>query len=43
LLQNIRIFPNTIADLFEAVAIPNNGLIELRIASQVLYKKAYIA
>jgi hypothetical protein len=25
----------TIADLFEAIANPNNGLIELRVASQV--------
>jgi hypothetical protein len=43
LLQNNCIFPDTIADLFEANANPKNGLIELRVASQVLYKKAYIA
>jgi hypothetical protein len=35
LLQNNCIFPDTIADLFEAVSNPNNGLIELRVASQV--------
>jgi hypothetical protein len=35
LLQNKDIFPVTIADLFEAIANPNNGLIELRVASQV--------
>ncbi len=28
---------------FEAIANPNNGFIELRVASQVLYKKAYVA
>jgi hypothetical protein len=42
-LENNRVSPDTIADLFEAIANPNNGLIELRVASQVLYKKAYIA
>jgi hypothetical protein len=41
LLQNNRVSPNTIADLFEAIANPNNGLIELRVASQVL--KACVA
>ncbi len=42
-LENNRVSPDTIADLFEAIANPNNGLIELRVASQVLFKKAYIA
>jgi hypothetical protein len=35
-LENNRVSPDTIADLFEAIANPNNGLIELRVASQVL-------
>jgi hypothetical protein len=34
-LENNRVSPDTIADLFEAIANPNNGLIELRVASQV--------
>ncbi len=42
LLKNSGVFP-IIADPFEAIANLNNGLMELRVASQVLYKKAYIA
>ncbi len=39
---NSRMFPDTVADLFEVIANSNNGLIELCVASQVLYEKAYI-
>jgi hypothetical protein len=35
LLQNNRVSPDTIADLFEAIANPNNGLIDFCVASQV--------
>ncbi len=41
-MHNSGVFP-IIADLFKAIANPSNGLIELCIASQVMYKKAYIA
>jgi hypothetical protein len=37
-LENNRISPDTIADLFEAIANHNNGLIEVRVASQAQEK-----
>ena len=37
-LENNRVSPDTIADLFEAIANPNNGLIEVRVAAQAQEK-----
>jgi len=33
-VENNRVTPDTIADLFESIASPNNGLLELRVACQ---------
>merc|ERR1711872_688224 len=33
-MENNRISPDAVADLFEAAASPNNGLLEMRVASQ---------
>lgn len=33
-IENNRVSPDALADLFEAAASPNNGLVELRVASQ---------
>merc|ERR1711863_24733 len=33
-IENNRVSPNVLADLFEAAASPNNGLIEMRVAAQ---------
>jgi len=33
-IENNRVSPNVVAELFEAAASPNNGLIEMRVASQ---------
>merc|ERR1719495_7299 len=33
-VENNRVSPDTLADLFESITSPNNGLIELRVAAQ---------
>ena len=33
-IENNRVSPDVLADLFEAAANPNNGLVEMRVASQ---------
>ena len=33
-IENNRVSPDVLADLFEAAASPNNGLIEMRVAAQ---------
>lgn len=33
-IENNRVSPDAIADLFESIASPNNGLLELRVAAQ---------
>merc|ERR1711902_197597 len=33
-IENNRVSPDVLADLFEAAASPNNGLVEMRVASQ---------
>merc|ERR1712013_899549 len=33
-IENNRVSPDALADLFEAAASPNNGLLEVRVASQ---------
>ena len=40
-VENNRISPDTIADLFESIASPNNGLIELRVAAQAQVAMGY--
>lgn len=40
-VENNRISPDTIADLFESIASPNNGLVELRVASQAQESMGY--
>merc|ERR1712113_346072 len=33
-IENNRVSPDAIADLFESIASPNNGLLELRVCAQ---------
>lgn len=40
-VENNRISPDTIGDLFESIASPNNGLLELRVGSQAQESKGY--
>jgi len=40
-VENNRISPDTIADLFDSISSPNNGLIELRVASQAQQAMGY--
>lgn len=37
-IENNRISPDALADLFESIASPNNGLLELRVAAQAQEK-----
>lgn len=37
-IENNRISPDSLADLFESIASPNNGLLELRVAAQAQEK-----
>merc|ERR1712180_121967 len=40
-VENNRISPDTLADLFESIASPNNGLLELRVAAQAQESMGY--
>jgi len=40
-VENNRISPDTLADLFESICSPDNGLIELRVASQAQESMGY--
>eukprot|EP00088_Acartia_fossae_P028361 TRINITY_DN2915_c0_g1_i4.p1 TRINITY_DN2915_c0_g1~~TRINITY_DN2915_c0_g1_i4.p1 ORF type:complete len:345 (+),score=157.25 TRINITY_DN2915_c0_g1_i4:79-1113(+) len=40
-VENNRISPDTVGDLFESIASPNNGLIEVRVGSQAQESKGY--
>jgi len=40
-VENNRISPDTLADIFDSIASPNNGLIEMRISSQAQESMGY--
>jgi len=40
-VENNRIAPDAIADMFDSIASPNNGLLEIRVGSQQQESKGY--